>query len=457
MRSNDFDLTNEELAIIKNYEEAHQKGQSEYFDVEDLEFIIEHYLHLGDVESAQNALQFALKLHPDSSYLQCKKARIYTNLGRFDEALALIDKYQETGNPAHIFTKAEILLKTDHKGEAITLFRELVDHYTEEDLAEVCLDIVMMLHVFQDYHNSAYFIQKGLKKDPTNLDLLVEYAVDLEQLSESEKAIEIYNRILDIDPYKASAWFCLGLLHFNLEHYREALDAFDFNIAINPNDTIAWLQKGHCHFNLEDYVPSIKAYKKYLADYPEDSVVTAFLGECYENCEVFDLALTCFLQAAKLNPDNADAWLGAAICMVETEDYQKGFDYIKKAIDANPDSAESYAVLGEILDKNNLIEESKIAYLHSLELDQKQPETWKELGDLYMQSGEFDQAVPCYEKAFELDSTLDKLTLLMSMAYYGVKDYDKMLEFFSLAEQTYSNALEIFLSVFPEAKSLLIK
>ncbi len=68
---------------------------------------------------------------------------------------------------------------------------------------------------------------------------------------------------------------------------------------------------------------------------------------------MFDLALTCFLQAAKLNPDNADAWLGAAICMVETEDYQKGFDYIKKAIDANPDSAESYAVLGEILDKNN--------------------------------------------------------------------------------------------------------
>ena len=69
MRSNDFDLTNEELAIIKNYEEAHQKGQSEYFDVEDLEFIIEHYLHLGDVESAHNALHFALKLHPDSSYL----------------------------------------------------------------------------------------------------------------------------------------------------------------------------------------------------------------------------------------------------------------------------------------------------------------------------------------------------------------------------------------------------
>ncbi|HQB69141.1 MAG TPA: tetratricopeptide repeat protein [Paludibacteraceae bacterium] len=457
MRSNDFDLTNEELAIIKNYEEANKKGHSEYFDVEDLEFIIEHYLHLGNVENAQNALRFALKLHPDSSHLQCKKARIYTSLGRFEEALDLINQFQEEGNPAHIFTKAEILLKTDHKQEAVILFKELVNAYAEDDLAEICLDIVMMLHVFQDYHHSSYFIQKGLKKDPKNLDLLVEYAVYLEQLNESEKAIEIYNRILDIEPYKSSAWFCLGLLHFNLEQYREALNAFDFNIAINPNDTIAWLQKGHCHFNLEEYVPSIKAYKKYLTDYPEDSVVTAFLGECYENCEVYDLALTYFLQAAKLNPGNGDAWLGAAICMVETEEYHKGFEYIKKAIDANPDSAENYAVLGEILDKNNLIEESKIAYLHSLELEQKQPETWKELGDLYMQSGEFEQAVPCYEKAFEQDPTLDKLTLLMSMAYYAIKDYDKTLDFFSLAKQTYSNALEIFLSVFPEAKSLLIK
>jgi len=457
MRNNDFDLTNEELAIIKHYEVAYSKGQFDYFDVEDLEFIIEHYLHLGELQNAKNALQFALKLHPDNSYLQCKKARIYTNLGRFDEALDLIEKYQEIGNPAHIFTKAEILLKTDHRTEAIILFRQLIDSYIDDDLAEVCLDIVMMLHVFQDYHNSDYFIQKGLEKDPSNLDLLVEYAVDLEQRSETEEAISIYNRILDIDPYKTSAWFCLGLLHFNLEHYREALDAFDFNIAINPNDTIAWLQKGHCYFNLEDYEPSIKAYKKYLADYPEDSIVTSFLGECYENCEDFDLALTCFLQAAKLNPENGDAWLGAAICLVEKEEYQKAFDYIKKSIDANPESAEGYAVLGEIMDKNNLSDEAKIAYLHSLELDQKQPDTWKELGDLYMQSGDFDQAVPCYEKAFELDTTLDKLTLLMSMAYYGIKNYDKMMKFFSLAKDTYSNALETFLSVFPEAKPLFIK
>lgn len=457
MRQNNFELSNEELAIIKHYEEAHKKGQSGYFDVEDLEFIIEHYLQLGELQRAENALQFALKLHPDSSYLHCKKARIYTNLGQFDEALELIEKYQEVGNPAHIFTKAEILLKTDHRVDAIILFRELVDNYSDDDLTEICLDIVTMLHVFQDYHNSDYFIQKGLEKEPANLDLLVEYAVSLEQLGEIEKAISVYNLILDIDPYKASAWFCLGLLHFNLEHYREALEAFDFNIAINPEDTIAWLQKGHCHFNLEDYVPSIKSYKKYLADYPEDSMVTAFLGECYENCEAFDLALTYFLQAAQLNLENADAWLGAAICMVENNDFTKALDYIKRAIDSNPNSAENYSVLGEIMDKTNLVEEAKMAYLHSLELDPKQADTWKELGDLYMQSGEFSEAVMSYEKAFALDTTLDKLTLLMSMAYYGAKDIDKMLELFSLAETTYSNALETFLSVFPEAKPLLTK
>lgn len=31
MRGNDFDLTNEELAIIKNYEEAHKKGAIRIF------------------------------------------------------------------------------------------------------------------------------------------------------------------------------------------------------------------------------------------------------------------------------------------------------------------------------------------------------------------------------------------------------------------------------------------
>lgn len=455
MRNNDFDLSNDELSIIKHYEEAHNKGRLDYFDVSDMELVIEHYLQLGDTQKAQDALRVAFKLHPDNSYLQCKRARIYINLGKLDDALELMNRYEEPNNPAHIFTKAEIYLKIGQKTEAIELFRLLVDDYTDNDLDDVCLDIVSILHAFQDYHNSQYFIKKGLTKTPKNLDLLIEYAVGLEQLSEFDKAIEVYNRILDIDAYKSPAWFCLGLLYFNKEQYAKALEAFDFCTAINNNDTIAWLQKAHCHFNLDQYESSIKAYRKYLTEYPDDSTVLSFLAECYENCDLYEQALYYFSEAARINPLNAEAWLGAAVCMIEKESFDDAFKYIQKAIHINPDSAENYAVLGEILDKLELIQDAKEAYLRSLDIEPKQADTWKELGGLHMQTANFDDAITCYEFAYNLDNSIDKLTLLLSMAHFATHNIERMHFYYDLAKQQYSNAREVFLTVFPDAKELL--
>ena len=108
----DDELTNEEEnEMIRQYEEsvAHRRG--DYFDVDEMEIIIEHYLFAGDIDAAQQALKYGFRLHPNDSNLYCQKAAILLHLGNLNEALALIERYRDVNDPVHTYNRAEILYK----------------------------------------------------------------------------------------------------------------------------------------------------------------------------------------------------------------------------------------------------------------------------------------------------------------------------------------------------------
>ncbi len=49
-----------------------ENNEERYFDTDDLEEIIIHYLELGDTTYAELAVNFALKIHPNSLDIKTK-------------------------------------------------------------------------------------------------------------------------------------------------------------------------------------------------------------------------------------------------------------------------------------------------------------------------------------------------------------------------------------------------
>jgi len=76
---------------------------------------------------------------------------------------------------------------------------------------------------------------------------------------EYNKAIEAYDKAINIDPNNAFAWNSKGYALAKLGENRRALEAYDKAIAINPNDEEAWLNKGVAHLFLGEYSKSIEA------------------------------------------------------------------------------------------------------------------------------------------------------------------------------------------------------
>ena len=416
----DDELTNEEEnEMIRQYEEsvAHRRG--DYFDVDEMEIIIEHYLFAGDIDAAQQALKYGFRLHPNDSNLYCQKAAILLHLGNLDEALALIERYRDVNDPVHTYNRAEILYKIGRKQEALNEFRRMVDNDDNdaEELKGLCGDIIILLNSYQDYTHSLYFVDKYLAIDPNNLDFLETKGFALECLGDHTQAIALYNMVLDLDPYHISTWHYLGALYLDSGNYAEALKAFDYVLAIDPHNTIALSQKAYCLFYQDDFAKAAECCRQFLQFFPDDDLLLMLLGECYNNLGDTDRALKAFRKAVALNPDAPEGHIAIGEILDRQGKYDAAIDELQQAVKLNPDNAL----------------------------------TLQKLGNLYFTQADFASAVTAYGRAYRLDSHLEKICLCYALAFYGLGDFEQAQKYYDKAKHSNQKAAVVFLQVFPEA------
>jgi tetratricopeptide (TPR) repeat protein len=92
---------------------------------------------------------------------------------------------------------------------------------------------------------------------------------------EYEKAIECYDKVLEIDPKYAYAWNNKCLALDNLGKHNEAIKCYDKVLEIDPKDAYAWNNKGNALYNLGKHNEAIECYDKVLEIDPKDDKALA--------------------------------------------------------------------------------------------------------------------------------------------------------------------------------------
>ena len=96
-----------------------------FFDSEEFENIIHHYLNQGKVALAKKAIKLGLEQHPTSTNLKLFKVEVYVFENKLKEANILLDGlYQlEPSNEEIYIQKANILSKEDKHEDAIKVLK----------------------------------------------------------------------------------------------------------------------------------------------------------------------------------------------------------------------------------------------------------------------------------------------------------------------------------------------
>ena len=300
---------------------------------EDPKVASNHYLigmvhaDLGDYRSAINAFQRALELEPQLGVSSVQIAEIFQQKGIYDQAIKHYTQALKTAPSAEVFGALGTLwLLQDEFDKAVNSLQRALTF--DPNSATLNQNLLAAYHLWGVHYmktdqlaEAFTCFERGLKRFPFSELLLSDLAAAHTAAGEYEKALEIYQRVLQINP--------------------------DYNAArIGMATTLNnW---GSEHARNRDWAEAIACYQQALGHDPACRPALQNLGETlmrvgWEQGASGDMegAIGTYQKLIAVAPDNAEVHNNLGVIHFRKREYGKAKTYFETALalDANYDEA----------------------------------------------------------------------------------------------------------------------
>lgn len=428
-----------------------------FFDSEEFENIIHHYLENGKIALAKKAVKLGLGQHPSSTNLKLFQVEILVFENKLDLADGILGELYnlESSNEEIYIQKANIFSKKDQHAKAIDMLKLALKITADE--ADVYSLMGMEYLFLEDYENAKQSFIKCLEADDEDYSALYNVMYCFDFLEQPEHAIDFLNIFLNKNPYCEVAWHQLGKQYFDLKQYEKALKSFDFAIISDEYFIGAYLEKGKVLEKLKRYNEAIENYKITLELDDPTSFAYLRIGKCFEKLGHPELALENYQKTIHEDPLLDKGWIAITDFYIKNKNYQKALYYINKAIGIDEDNVLYWKRYAKINNKLSLFEEAERGYKKSLDLGNYELETWIRRCDILTNLGEYETAVQNLYHAMEFyPDTAEVEYRLAGLHFYlnqGEKAYFHLENALKIDPEYYIIIEELFPDVF-ERKSV---
>ena len=119
--------------------------------------------------------------------------------------------------------------------------------------------------------------------------------------SKFDKAIEAYEKAIEIKPDKDEAYYAIGVVYTNLSKFEKAIEAYEKAIKIKPDKYEAYYSIGVAYASSNKFKEAIKAYKKAIEIKPSHKAYYN-MGTVYFRLGKYQKAIEAYEKAMDLNP-----------------------------------------------------------------------------------------------------------------------------------------------------------
>ena len=411
-----------ESGLLARYEQMLKENGNYYFDTDEWEEIAYQYELTDRYKEALEAINHGLSMHPGNISLNIKKARYLLDIDSIDEAEKLIYSLPNDSEDA-ILIRAEIYFIQNRHQEAIPLLQNLLKN--EDISSDLCFEVMDMYLDFGYFDELVEFVNEADKVLSDGSELLRELALMYEDKQDLTKAIEIYNRLIDRNPYSAVDWFNLAKVYALQKDYEKAIDACDFALTIKDDDESILSFKGYCLYDQGAYKEAINIFLEYAKVADEKSIAYELIAECYVKLEQNGEAIKYLNEALSLSPESANLYYQLATNYYDMGNTPKATECLTRTLELDPEDAEALAFMGEIKVSEEKPDEARQYLMRSYEIDSSNIDVLTLLGDIATQQEDAEGSIPYYEKALEINPYDVKLIFKLILAHYNVGNQDK--------------------------------
>jgi tetratricopeptide (TPR) repeat protein len=364
-----------------------------FFDSEEFEEIILHYLDSGKATLAKKALKLGLEQHPRSTGLKLVQVEMLVYDDKLDQAEKLLNELYaiEPTNEEIFIQKANIYSKRDDHEKAVEFLKTALK-YTE-DLADV-YNLIGMEYLFMDNLEQAKenFI-KCLEEDLEDQSALYNVVYCFEFLDQNQEAVDYLKTYIDRNPYSEIAWHQSGRLYYGLKAYESASTCFQLATYIDEEFVGAFMERGKALERLKNYAEAIECYNRTIELDDPTSYALLRIGKCHEKLGNKVEALKYFNKTVHEDPLLDKGWIAITDFYVRQKNYQKALYFVNKALaidDQNRLYWKRYATINKAMDQ---FEEAEFGYRKAIEFGDYQLDTWLFWVDIMLIMGEFNNAI----------------------------------------------------------------
>jgi tetratricopeptide (TPR) repeat protein len=303
----------------------------------------------------------------------------------------------------------------------------------------------------KQYEKAVDVFQKGLKIDPNYADLYSE--LGLAYLSEKKpaEAKSAFKAAVKIDPRHADAIAGLGAVAILNQQYNLANKLIATSLALDSDDIVALSALGNLRMIEKNYPEAVKAYQQLMTLQPNEKWIKLLYENAKNGPELDEIKQLIeneqFSEAARrygdliaLYPENPYYYSGQGLMYLRLKQYSNAIDTFIKGLKSSPDENELLVSLGYGYLLNKDLEQAKTVLSQALERDKKDAEAIAGLGRVYALEDDDYEAEILYRQALAINPTNESALSFYSALLLKQKRYGDALEILTQLKQRMPNA-----------------
>lgn len=225
--------------------------------------------------------------------------------------------------------------------------------------------------------------------------------LEIDKGSTMEIIAGYFQRALRSDPNFWESQYNLGVIYYNFDLYRKALEQFDSVIQKRSDFYKPYYGKGVIYFLQNDYRRSLREFKKVLKLKADHDRSYYYLGIIYTRIDSVEQGAKYLDKSIEINPNYAPAYYQLSITEKKRGWFKKAINSAKKALKLNPYFYQANNSLGEAYYALNLFEESIIEFNKAISIRSSYATAYFNLGNAIYKKGALEEIVSAYWSIIE--------------------------------------------------------
>ncbi|MGC2109124.1 MAG: tetratricopeptide repeat protein [Candidatus Korobacteraceae bacterium] len=385
----------------------------------------ERYLfHIGNYSESAKLGYKVLQQRPNDRDASVYLAYDLYNLGRYDDVLTVVDKYDPI-----LPNEPNFPLLAGHVHKHSQLLDEAVDDYTramqrDPRMVEAYVNRGYTLNDMQNAQQAAQDFETALKLSPDNGIAHLGLAFSDLQLRRPKDAVTQVNDAQKLMGESGATHLVLATAYRQEHLLGNAEQEYHAAIKYAPNDLQLHLALADTLYDMRRYQQSIDALNEALSISPDDPLIYARMAHDYAHMGRRDETLRYVNAAERLGGNQSDILLDTGDALLELGDRKGAMDRFSRALDA-PDAnrVEARLAIARLMVKYGQDEDAKqqisLAFAES-RIGEAPPVTAENLmaaANLLLAMHDFDLATSYFQKAQQAGASEDVVAIGLANTY----------------------------------------